>query len=76
MRAEHAIGKEVAEPVLRPTVHNAMNDLGQVGARIHVVATIDGMFPVHSAAHPFGECQRRCRIFERDCELGVTVMAS
>lgn len=37
MRREHAIGEQVAELVLRPSVHDAMNDLVQVCAWIDVV---------------------------------------
>src|SRR6185312_8212843 len=37
MRVEHAIGQEVAKLRLWPSVHNAVNDAMEIGARVDVV---------------------------------------
>jgi hypothetical protein len=38
MRREHAVGEKLTEHVVGPSVHNATNDLVQIGARIDVVS--------------------------------------
>jgi hypothetical protein len=37
MRSEHAVGQEVSELCLRPTVNNAVNDAMEIRPRVDVV---------------------------------------
>ena len=42
MREEHAIGQQLAEPCLRPSVHDAPNDEMKISARVDVVRNTRG----------------------------------
>ena len=42
MRDEHSVWEQLAEPVLRPPVHNAVNDLVKVRSRVDVVGDACG----------------------------------
>jgi hypothetical protein len=59
MSGKHAIGQQLAELVLRPSVHDAVNDLVQIGPRVDVVCNA-GRDDGENGARPLGAIVEPC----------------